>query len=340
MTKKTSDKNRDRANFRERVERLNFLLEEIRARPHTSKSLVQEWKTQSRNGVYVTPKTIQRDISFLNEFGAQISFNRKSSRYVCRNTDFIVPFLSLDKEDIQAVQIAHKALYPFRNTPFYENIEEIFKRLGIQPPSQGTDDPVSFSFPFAFFAPRRVDRDILDRVLRAAYTNRTIHLVYKSPRHEKTVTRDVDPYRVQHYWGEWYIIGMDHDRNALRTFAVSRIKDIKVLKHTFTRKKDTLTENGDTPFGFSDKETAEVRIRFARESAEYAKERIWHPDQTLKELKDGSVELSFRTQAGDYNLREIKRWVLSLGPAAEVTAPEKLVTMVTKEVRKLAGIYA
>jgi len=59
-------------------------------------------------------------------------------------------------------------------------------------------------------------------------------------------------------------------------------------------------------------------------------EKTWHQSQQMSKMPDKSLELTFRV-AG---LNEIKQWVLSLGPEAEVIAPKRLKEMVKQDLRK------
>jgi len=61
----------------------------------------------------------------------------------------------------------------------------------------------------------------------------------------------------------------------------------------------------------------------------------WHPTQTIRENKDGSIVLSFKTN----HFFEVKRWVLSWGDGAKVLAPKELVEEVKQEIRDTARYY-
>ena len=64
----------------------------------------------------------------------------------------------------------------------------------------------------------------------------------------------------------------------------------------------------------------EVVIRFAPRAADYIREKKWHPSQSLREFKDGGVELKMKLSS----LGEVQRWVLSWGGDARVLQPREL----------------
>jgi proteasome accessory factor B len=82
-------------------------------------------------------------------------------------------------------------------------------------------------------------------------------------------------------------------------------------------------------------EEYKIRIRFASRVAPYIKEREWHPTQSIKENKDGSVVLSFTAN----HLNEVKDWALSWGSGAKVMAPKELVDKVKRDLRDASGLY-
>jgi predicted DNA-binding transcriptional regulator YafY len=63
--------------------------------------------------------------------------------------------------------------------------------------------------------------------------------------------------------------------------------------------------------------------------------KIWHESQKAKRLPDGGLELTLQV-AG---LEEIKRWVLSLGPEAEVLGPDRLIEMIREDLTRTLGQY-
>ena len=68
------------------------------------------------------------------------------------------------------------------------------------------------------------------------------------------------------------------------------------------------------------------RLRFNRYMAPFIRERIWHPSQTLRELRDHGVELEFRCTASYEVAAFVQRW----GDGVEVLAPQSLRTQMRK----------
>ncbi len=64
-------------------------------------------------------------------------------------------------------------------------------------------------------------------------------------------------------------------------------------------------------------------------------EKIWHESQKAEKQPDGSLILTFQVAGLD----EIKRWVLSLGPEAEVLAPPQLDEGIRQELHRTLQGY-
>ena len=127
------------------------------------------------------------------------------------------------------------------------------------------------------------------------------------------------------------MIGFCRDREQILTFAVSRISKAELLESVFHIPSDfDFNTFMGKHFGIhrSGKEYT-VRIRFSEHDAPYVKERNWHSTQAIKENKDGSVILSFKTN----HLDGVKRWILSWGVGAQVLAPKELREEIIKELK-------
>jgi predicted DNA-binding transcriptional regulator YafY len=79
-----------------------------------------------------------------------------------------------------------------------------------------------------------------------------------------------------------------------------------------------------------------VRVKISPAWARWVGEKIWHESQKAKKNGDGSLDLIFQVAGLD----EIKRWVLSFGPEAQVLEPARLKQMVRADLQKSLGQYS
>jgi predicted DNA-binding transcriptional regulator YafY len=78
-----------------------------------------------------------------------------------------------------------------------------------------------------------------------------------------------------------------------------------------------------------------VTLKFTPEKSKWIKDQIWHKDQKVNLLKDGSLEISF--PVSDFS--EIKREILKHGHAVMVIEPESLRKLVKSEAINIAKLY-
>ena len=83
----------------------------------------------------------------------------------------------------------------------------------------------------------------------------------------------------------------------------------------------SITKHLSESFGvFTGKGRHRVRIWFDAFSARLVGEREWHPTQSIRQLRNGEMELTM-TLGG---LEEVERWILSWGEHARVLEPAEL----------------
>lgn len=119
---------------------------------------------------------------------------------------------------------------------------------------------------------------------------------------------------------------------ALRIFAVERMREVALLRRTFTVRPgfDAETYLGKA-LGIVQGELVTVKVVFAKTLAPYIRERLWHPSQKLRDLLDGRLEMTLQIA----DTLELRRWILGYGVEAEVIAPQALREMLRADVEAL-----
>jgi predicted DNA-binding transcriptional regulator YafY len=281
-------------------------------------------------------KTVLRDIEYMrDQIGAPIAYHKNRKSYYYTDPNYSFSAVNLDEGELFAIMIAGKVLEQYRSTPLYQGLKDAYdKILGFLPKNvvmAPTSVPARYSF---FFPPAsRFLQDVWDAISKAMWEDRRVLLHYKVPRRSKALERRVDPYQLVNHGGAWYLIGHDHYKGEIRTFALSRAEKAEVLDEEFDMPDDfDLGEYMGAHFGIMwGKKEYRVRLCFAAELAPYVVEREWHPTQEFTERRDGSVELAFKVN----DLVEVRRWVLSWGRGVEVKGPRELRDMVRDEAKAL-----
>jgi proteasome accessory factor B len=179
-----------------------------------------------------------------------------------------------------------------------------------------------------------LDLKIFDSLARAVAARSQLELLYRKPG-QKAEPRLVDPYHLANINGEWYLFAYDHARKDIRTFAPTRIQSARLTGRTFPRpERFSLEKRLRDSFGVhSGQGEYGVVVRFTPRVADYIREKKWHASQTLRELKNGGVELALKLSS----LVEIERWVLGWGGDATVVKPPELREAVREAARRILG---
>jgi predicted DNA-binding transcriptional regulator YafY len=174
-------------------------------------------------------------------------------------------------------------------------------------------------------------------VAGALLQRKRLAIRYHSRSDDAESQREISPQRLTHYRDNWYLDAWCHQRNGLRSFAVDRLRDAKLLDQAA---QDIAEEKLDTHFASSygifagtPKHTAV--LRFTPERARWVAEEQWHPQQQSRVLEDGIYEL--RIPYSDP--RELVMDVLKHGAGVEVVEPVELRCEVLEQLRNAAKKY-
>ena len=189
--------------------------------------------------------------------------------------------------------------------------------------------------------PRRADSKAqpvtVDNLVKATMDHRRIEMAYHSFASGKVKTYSVEPYRLTFGNGGLYLFAYVPAYGQMRTFAVQRIKKLRVLEDTFNPVQEASSEPYEHSIGMFTGGTPErVEIEFSRSLAPYIEEREWHPTQKITRRADGSIVLVMRV-AVDLPLRS---WVLGFGHQARVLSPSALAETILEELEEAREQYA
>jgi proteasome accessory factor B len=289
--------------------------------------------------IEVTPKTIQRDISFMrDQLGLPLEYHAIKHGYFYTQEVHEFPMLQLSRNDLVALFLARHALEPLRGTRLERMLTESFSKIAEACPGEVSiawhelDEAFCVKAAGVLAADVTLFGDLLDAVRGC----REVSFDYRKLTAGQPERRTVRPHHVGQIEHGWYLIAFDPVRGAMRTFALQRMSNLHVERTKFTREpgfnaRDHLGGGfGVWSYAGDERKRHEVHIRFEGYAARVVAERQWHPTQAIRKLKpDGSV---IEFQADLSGLEEITRWVLSWGSKAKVLGPPELLRRVAEEV--------
>ena len=271
---------------------------------------------------HVSKRTIFRYLELINLIDP-IEYDKEKDGYKFTTGDRIKK-PALNDEELQTLLAAEESVAHLGSV-FRENFLKIVMRTftlrGIE------DHPIVVKAPDAIFS-KKIE-SIIKILLASIKEKRAVEITYKKRLSQEQTKRIVDPYVVVLHEGIWIMVGYCHLRKTIRSFALDRIIDIKERNLYFNAQPDfDLKTYLSTPWGIVDGKEARVTIRFNKEISDYIlRKDKWHSSEKRTVLPNGDVELSFTVAGVD----EIKRWIYSWLPHAEVIKPRWFRKQIKKE---------
>jgi proteasome accessory factor B len=285
--------------------------------------------------IEVATKTIHRDIEFMRDrLNLPVEFDPGKNGYHYIGEVSAFPTMQISEGEIFALVVAEKALQQYRGTSFEKPLLSAIKKM-----ESALPDTISLNLAdieqtisFRTRVEPILDLKIFDTLAKAAAQRKQLELVYRKPG-QPAEKRIVDPYHLANINGEWFLFAFDHARQDVRTFVPARIKSAALTGKEFDRpQKFSLEKRLRDSFGVHSGEGEfEVVVRFNARAADYIREKKWHASQSLRERKDGSLELKMKLSS----LAEVERWVLSWGGDAVVVKPRELAAAVRESARRI-----
>lgn len=289
----------------------------------------------------ISPRQAQRVIEHLrHKMKAPVVYDRLRGTYYYQEPTFELPAQIMREGDAIGMILAHEALLRRQGTPLGRHLRRAIGTLRALLPESVSVDAEGL-LKHVMFAPlpaRTVSDDLLDAVGIAIERRARLRIEYYSPAGDETTQRDIDIYHLAHVRGDWYAVAYCHLRKALRTFALSRMKSVRLLDVRYQIPATfSVAEYFKDALGvLAGPEPQTVVLAFDAEAARWVRERVWHPTQTLESLDDGGLRLTMCVTLSV----ELTRWILSWGGHVRALSPAPLRQQLEREVRAMAALHA
>jgi predicted DNA-binding transcriptional regulator YafY len=288
----------------------------------------------------VSAKTIQRDIDFMRyRLGLPIDYHPQEFGFYYTEPVTGFPSVEVSEGEITALLVAQKALGQYKGTPFERPLHSAFRKL-----TDGLKDRLSFSWhdledaiSFRSAGASVADLELFESVSKSVLRCVELEFEYRKLKSTGYEPRRVRPYHLGCLENQWYLFAEDAERRQLRTFALPRMRRVKLTTKGFRRPADfSIAEILSGSFGvYSSGKKQGIRIQFDSFAGRLVAERKWHESQRVREKKDGSIILELELGG----LEEIERWILSWGKHARVLAPSELAIRIREEANAILKQY-
>ncbi len=288
----------------------------------------------------VSERTLFDDIRYLKDrLAREIVFDHVRGGYSNSNPGKKLPEFELSSGEVFALTLGKELLSIYTGTSFEATLRSALEKIAQRLPEKVQVDPdeIRSIIKFRANAVAPISAKLFSDMNQACDSHKRVAITYFAASKGETTERTIDPQCVLHDRGTWYVVAYCQWRKALRMFALHRIQHYKILDETFEPMScDELNAWIDSAFQIEHGEKSyRVTIRFAPHSARYIRERIWHQQQAVKDLDNGSCEISFPASSLD----EVMRWLAPYGPDALVLEPPELKDLVIKSAEETLDQY-
>ncbi len=294
----------------------------------------------------VHPRTLRRDLEALQAAGIDVQAHDMQRGKVWKLGPLAksTTKISFSATELIALSLGRQLMFPLAGTPFWMGIESFWNKVQESIPESVFTHYEKFrrtlrvlgvpakSYEKQHGIIKTINRAILEhRIVEVEY-----HAVGKSPR-----VRRIEPYSINLIQSSLYIVAaaceVDDPDDRVRSFKLERFSKAKLLDKWFKVPDDLDIDEfiGRGMGSFVGNKVRNFKIRIGPHAARWVQEDPWHPDQIVKELSDGSIELSVSA----VNDMEIVPRVLHLGGDAEIISPASARKTMAEIVNQLAEKY-
>src|SRR6476619_7334612 len=189
----------------------------------------------------VSSKTVQRDIDFMRyRLGLPIEYDQLHFGFYYTEPVANFPNIEISEGELIALYIGQKALTQYKGTSFEAPLSTAFRKItdGLRDTISMTWSDLDSAVSFRSTGRSTTDVHLFEELSHAVFKQLEIRFDYKKPDAARYEQRYVQPYHLGCVENLWYLFAFDLDRGGLRTFAVPRIRDVRLSKTRFRRPID------------------------------------------------------------------------------------------------------
>jgi proteasome accessory factor BC len=252
--------------------------------------------------------------------------------YTLRSENYFLPELRLEEDELAALQTA---LYRLEGEFAYsEPLRLALQNLALGRPGldeERTETAVRIAVRDPDYSPEMSGR--LTKLENAIAKQRTVKFPYYSIARNVESDRTVNPYALLHDRESWYVIGLDHDAQDIRTFRVSRVRgDIRFATR---RERDFRAPTAFEPAEYRGRQDWQFGEIIGEAEIELDPNTAWWAERMIER---GEVEEQVFTTpyAG---LEALAGWVLRQEGRARPIAPPVLVKEVERGLGRVIDVH-
>jgi predicted DNA-binding transcriptional regulator YafY len=304
-----------------RIDRLTAIILLLQGGKRTASQIARRFE--------VSKCTVFRDIEALCEMGVPIVTEAGAHGGYELMPDYSMTPLQLTARETLLLRLALSSVSQLADTPFKQERESLLAKIQALIPARHQQDTEQLLQTIQLDIPvRNYATPFIEQLIESARTGQWLSVSYRSER--GTSQQTILPRRLYSAGGFWYCEAYSHERQEERTYRVDRFAEVSATQTP----EHSAPRHSPLPYGHSSH--PEVRIRLTARGV-LLMERDPHLGDTIQPLGEEGGLLCFRCPPTEYNW--LVRTLLSLGPVAEVLAPDALRDLVRQAAQDIATRY-
>ncbi len=272
----------------------------------------------------VSTRTIYRDINVLSIAGIPI-LSKKGYRgglSLLQGFSLDKSYFTLEEQSniVQALQILKSSNYPDAD----KTLSKVAGLFSHHLQSEWLE------IDFSYWGSPEKERNNITALERAIINKYVITFTYFNT--ELTITNQiVEPLKMMFKSHAWYLIGYSQHKNDIRTYKMSRIRELQITDRLFERE---LPEGFSITPAYKEEYNAPIFILHFSEKIAY-KVYDEFQEKYIKKLDDGTLEVTFRYQLSDWTFL----YLLSFGEYVEIIEPVEARNILKEKIQKILAMY-
>jgi proteasome accessory factor B len=303
-----------------RIERLiNLIAALLEARrPMTAEEIRERIAGYEQTSHEAFRRSFERDKEALRAMGIPLELASDpatgADAYHIPKSRYYLPDLDLEPAELAALRIAADAILGSADA-----VRAGMMKLAADsdlPPSSGP----SGGGRIAWGADIAAEQPLLGPLYAAVLERSPLTFGYQRGGSDTADPRRVEPYSLVHRRGHWYLVGRDQDRDAVRSFKVSRIRTaVETGPGTYTvpPQFDAGTHLSGEPWEVGGEDSGTATIRFSESLRWWAEQNF--PDAPSSEGADGALLVELPVA----NIDALVSWVIGFGGEVEIVGPSQ-----------------
>lgn len=306
------------------LERVYFFHQQVKKKKYpNSKSLIEEFETSLA--------TSRRDIAYLRDrLLAPLAFSSKENGFYYTDENFGLPFENSSK--ITLLLGMFSKLAEEAGLGQLDEIKQVELKLAslLTPEYQKVIDAIHCEW----VEIEDVQTSTFEMIIDAIVHDSVLEITYRSVMGNQS-ERAVEPAKLIHYQGRWYLLAYCRLRSENRFFHIARITSATITKEKIDQRKPIPAGYLDQSFGiFKGDIQYHAKILFTGRAAELIQYQRWHKNQQIEPCENGIV---LTLPVSDH--RELSMKILQYGSLAKVIEPQSLKQYLKKEICKMSSLY-